>query len=537
MRKFSFHFLIFLTFHFSSISQNISDLPIDNSSYERTTIKFYVIGNQNKDIYNQISEYIKTQKENRKFDFFIADNPFINITLSENYKNIPTQIENELFRQKKANDFIKDWYYDTTSRQYSMERIKEKALLSATDNEKIIAFNQKRGINIIQDQGENLINRSYIIVLDFNNIGYKDIYTTRSILNSYVFKINWDGENIARFYTQGWNNLSYLDSIQIPIKYITQTFSQTTKTGDFNIEFTKLVDKALKEAAVDYPDFRIKASIFSESPLKVKLGKVDGLKIDQRFYAYKRVLTRKNKIKFRRVGILRASNSINDSISKLYIESGKSAKLGMLVEQRNDYGFGFSGGFGVRALPGPIFKLDYNLSKITKISRLKICAEIQFGTQNIYLGNGTLPIDVNSTNSHLSIAKEFNITKNIHFEPFVGFMFEKVSAVLNLEEIKKLQRNNPDLKYNIENLALYSGAKFPINIIGNLQLVPQLSYSSIKYNNSSIFGSSVPTNLTTEFKRDVAGIDDSQSDWQINKSGKTIYQNPLKFDISLRLKF
>jgi hypothetical protein len=515
-----------------------TELPIQNSKYERATLKLIVVKSPKNDINNKTVPYIDKLKIDRKFDIFETQNPSLTYVRDKKYKKIPSQLRDTLLKYKFGNEYLKQWF-GWKNGEYSMDLIKEKGMLNAKDFEKQVYSKSKRGKTALEDLGEKLISKSYVLIFDYNSVyDQEENYSLNfDFVNIYVFKLDFGEEQLAKFYEKGWRDSTYLDTLKTNFKYITQTYLRVPRSLPADKYFAYTLNEALSELAVDYPDFRAKATLQTEKPPLLKLGYIDKIDLDSRFFVYKRVFKPQKGIVYRRVGVARVGSRVYDSTSIIFMESGVKPRLGLLFEERKDYGFAFSAGYGVRALYGAMVKLDYNFGKILGVSRLKFSAELHFGGQNIYLGNGNLPIDINSTNAHLSIAKEYNIVNQIHIEPFVGFNAESVSAILNDEEIQKLELGETKLSYKYRISTFYAGIRLPINITGNLQLLPQVSYIPERYPFNSIFSKDLPSDLSTEFKTDVAGIDDTKKDWQLNNSRMFINRYPWKWDISLRFKF
>lgn len=102
-------------------------------------------------------------------------------------------------------------------------------------------------------------------------------------------------------------------------------------------------------------DFKMRAPIFQEYPTTVKLGSKEGIYYDERFFVYEIGLDKKgNKVK-KRIGILRSSKIANNSVvatgnssaSTFRQQGGKRLNQGLLVELKEDFGFGLSIGYGL----------------------------------------------------------------------------------------------------------------------------------------------------------------------------------------------
>jgi hypothetical protein len=102
-------------------------------------------------------------------------------------------------------------------------------------------------------------------------------------------------------------------------------------------------------------DFKMRAPIFQEYPTTVKLGSKEGLYYDERFYAYDMEQDKDGKTVKKRRGVLRASKIVDNATvatgespaSTFRQEGGKALYQGTLIELKEDFGLGFSVGYGL----------------------------------------------------------------------------------------------------------------------------------------------------------------------------------------------
>jgi len=109
-------------------------------------------------------------------------------------------------------------------------------------------------------------------------------------------------------------------------------------------------------------DFKMRAPIFQESPILVKLGTKEGLYYDERFFVYEIQADEQGNQTKKRQGVVRVSNIAENSIiakgespaSKFRQQGGKKLYQGTLVELKEDFGLGVNLGYGVDDFAGGI---------------------------------------------------------------------------------------------------------------------------------------------------------------------------------------
>ena len=280
-----------------------------------------------------------------------------------------------------------------------MSLVAQRGLYNATDAQYNNAKFSQRGITAeLKDAGKKLVDKSYVLVLDFGNIlsmtRYYDIWNKRhkflgiairkkkrvkagfiTDIKGYLFKI--DGDVVQKVYDI-WDQGSKFDKLDFPLTPVIQVFHPRAEGTETKIrkknppkhsreEFFKLLVKdAVVQAefmlAKNYEDFRVKAPVDNARgglfPVtRAKIGKKEGLTLDTRYFVYEKTLGSDGKMKSVRKGVLGVSNKIVDNRSvttgntgttKFYQVMGKKIKPGMLIQQatgRKRVGLNFGIGY------------------------------------------------------------------------------------------------------------------------------------------------------------------------------------------------
>jgi hypothetical protein len=304
----------------------------------------------------------------------------------------------------------------TSDGNMSWDKLMEAANYSATDNQALSAKESKNSANEMEAIANELVKRSYYVVYDIKSIKtyeqvYNDIDASLKALsiktkkpfkptprtqegwqidfNYFIYKLVWDDATVNDFGDKAWLDASTTDPAERAKKITafenyefkfelalsggsTADASQSNNPEVYkNAKFFKIVRKSMDQLLAELPssmqdvmvfkggreieDFKMRAPIFQEKPITVKLGTKEGLYYDERFFVYEMEQDKEGKTVKKRRGVLRTSNIADNSMiatgtspaSKFRQQGGKKLYQGTLVELYEDYGYGFSIGYGL----------------------------------------------------------------------------------------------------------------------------------------------------------------------------------------------
>ena len=304
----------------------------------------------------------------------------------------------------------------TSDGNMSWDKLMEAANYSATDNQALSAKESKNSANEMEAIANELVKRSYYVVYDIKSIKtyeqvYNDIDASLKALsiktkkpfkptprtqegwqidfNYFIYKLVWDDATVNDFGDKAWLDASTTDPAERAKKITafetyefkfelalsggsTADASQSNNPEVYkNAKFFKIVRKSMDQLLAELPssmqdvmvfkggreieDFKMRAPIFQEKPITVKLGTKEGLYYDERFFVYEMEQDKEGKTVKKRRGVLRTSNIADNSViatgtspaSKFRQQGGKKLYQGTLVELYEDYGYGFSIGYGL----------------------------------------------------------------------------------------------------------------------------------------------------------------------------------------------
>ena len=304
--------------------------------------------------------------------------------------NIASFIEQVNLGQK----MVAKWFdRDKQTGAFDMELVKERGFYNATQNQKNTARASIRGMALLEDAGENLISKTYLLV---NDISYKSkgsrnwflksmasillgngdksteamvsIGGFRVYIKSYLFRLKWNEEIAQTFYTEYYTEKGNVDVGKarafanekklFQMEYVGKTESMSSETHFKAVKdpkallvkvCTQTIDQNIAQLQHQYSDFRIKAPLLSTHPLKADIGIKEDVSENSRFEVLERVLDNEGKVSFEQVGIIKpikgkikdnrfmvtAEESQDASLDATEFEkvSGKDFYIGMLIRE------------------------------------------------------------------------------------------------------------------------------------------------------------------------------------------------------------
>ena len=276
---------------------------------------------------------------------------------------------------------------------FDMELVKERGFYNATQSQKNMARASFRGMALLEDAGENLISKTFLLV---NDISYRSRGSGNSFLKamayiylgnaeasndaivaiggfnvnitSYLFKLVWNEEIAQTFYTEYYteNGASDINKVKafaadkalFKMEYVGKTQSTSSETN-FRASkdpkalllkiCTQTMDKNIAELQHQYAEFRIKAPLLSIEPIKADVGVKEDITEESRFEVLERIIDPSGKVNYKQVGIIKPtkgkikdnrymvteeeSSSASFDATEFEKVSGKDFYLGMLIRE------------------------------------------------------------------------------------------------------------------------------------------------------------------------------------------------------------
>jgi len=255
----------------------------------------------------------------------------------------------QLLRQKNvAHQLVRTWFSSKDGKMFNMEYIKEMGLYNVSDEDLdyTIAKNSMRGMAILEDAGENLINNTFVTVTELIfcsneplaeaykaladellksqssgteladaivNLAYstaalafnieaeriKDGYSF--FFKTFLFKLKWNEEIAANFYSI-WGDENAFEKMNFELEFIGSQYNrERVNAGTFSKSINREIEVILNKALVRTLDasfailqyendvFKPLVPIFSTQPLTAKIGMKEGLTGKEKFAILQKV--------------------------------------------------------------------------------------------------------------------------------------------------------------------------------------------------------------------------------------------------------
>jgi hypothetical protein len=528
MKKVPFILLFVFIQFFSGQAQNSVDFQ---DTYSRSAITVKLLGLSDGMYRNQLRKEFVNNTIPEKFDDNNLASKIIQTSLSESSSvaEKKKEIIEQLQKEKTGNQIIAKWFNRQQDGTMNPDLIHERGLYSAVDEDVYVAEASKRGRAMLMDMGMKLLKKSYIVVIDYEKIrNAKDLELDekrgwKTPLSVYLFRVKYNEEIEAELFNDMWiyetddestkkQKKERFDNYQFEIEYVNkfdnpvELSRMQNKNNKGLMKLVEKTDEQLFEELVrkgydraffllekKHEDFRVKTPLVNNDPLEAKIGRKEGLKVDQRYFVYEfQYDKKKEKTKPKRMGVVRAKKVTDNRqvatgqspVSPFFQISGRKLKKGMLMQQRMDWGIGLQGRYGTGEIGGGGVKLTLNTARYVGISQLKLYGYGSFDplkTYKIdrkYLVTGIeKEYDFSFTRLGAGLAKGFYFARFLSIEPFLGVSYESASnSDLTYEQMELYSKNKTMLENGEDdidiNVLMYDvGFDFGINVFYWMKLI------------------------------------------------------------------
>ncbi len=492
---------------------------IISSEYDRSALT--IIGlKSDGPLADQVAKMIDTLKVSDKFysnDIGVRNIPFhttINLFDKAQQEQVfKTDVAKLLDENKVGQGIMAKWFNRQADGTFNTDVLRERGIYNSDDSDLSIASASKRGESALMDAGLGLVDHSYVLVLGFSNLITMDQYYTnmnaptesrkmngvRGDLIGLLYKLNLTDSVSAVFFQNMWINkgddnaqekIASFNANTFPLVSVKKLIMPVQSTQyNAGLPFAPKVQKNQDELLRDLvnnsmknvidqmtflvSDFKVKAQIYQTNPIAIKIGKKEGLGFDQRYFVFENRQTRNGEQFSSRRGVIK-SKSVADNRSVttgettpsiFYQVAGRKLdNMGMFVEQRIDAGLNLFLGNTQDGLSGFTGRAEYYIGRQVKVPSLKMYVEGAYNsiTDEFTIVSTTGKEDLNFIRISGGLNKDFYLTKNIHFGPFVGYGFETAKG--------------KDSEYKIETNFIECGARLGFNLTYNIQLVGSANY-------------------------------------------------------------
>lgn len=278
-------------------------------------------------------------------------------------KDRTEMIENYLNNNNVARELVAKWFNRKPDGSFDMDLIAKRGQYNASDLNKQIAENSKRGQALLKDAGEELIGNTYVIVYDYKYTnkaetakkrggflrtissvasfipGAEDVVTvaesTKLVSDvvgkgyfvrttTYLYQLVWDEATANKFYSDYWIDASNPDTEKrdafdranfFKLKYVGSEVSRnnlqstifTDKSDNELIEIAsvKAIDKNISKLQRTFEQFRVKTPLYSGNPISAKIGTKEGIEKGDKFEVLEQIIDKEGITTYKRIGTIK----------------------------------------------------------------------------------------------------------------------------------------------------------------------------------------------------------------------------------------
>jgi len=468
-------------------------------TYSRLSVTFFM-GSQ-----SSVNSAPANTAEKIKFSdkYFNHNLKSLVMPLGDDFKMLTFDRKREYIREKLTKEgvgrqMVAKWFNRQENGMMDLEYVHKCGLYNATDQDVLMSVAAKRGDAFLKDAGQNLVNKSYVLILVPNDVKSKDDGKIRSWDCQYDFffyKLDFNPDVVANFYNV-WPyddddaaikqtkvasfdtlNFKFIDiynkSFQAASASETLTNNKKPKSLDQLMEelvnnmyenTTFLLDKSIE-------DFRVKVKVDKVHPVRAKVGKKEGLKCDQQFFVYQYVFDEsKGIITPNRKAVVRSTSKIVDNrqvatgsspTSSFYQTYGGTIQEGMIMQQKLDFGISAMVGYEAGGIGGTDLNFMFRTGQFTKVKALYLMADLGFQSGEFSTSWNSSSYNYSFFRWSLGLGKGLRAGRIVELTPNLQFGLESTS----------------DDTYNsIQTLFSKAGVMLGINMMHNVYLVGQANF-------------------------------------------------------------
>lgn len=336
----------------------------DLNKYHRSSLYSILLKHPEKEFCNEMIEAFKSipipdKYNNHDLKIKVMSAPILQALTKDEIEGVyKDAITNILSKNKIGGRLVEKWFdRDKYTGNFDMNLVAERGYYDASilDVKEARAF--ARGVAMLADAGEELINHTYVIV---NDIRYADKETMKGavagglfaaqlvgsffgvdlsnvtnavgglagniagfkvIVTSYLFRLDWNDETANNFYSNLWTDNSSPNAERqqkwgeemgnFKLKYIgcATVFSGKTALGGVEKEkdmflkvCTRAIDKSISDLQKNFDEFKVFTPLISTEPLCAYIGLKEGVDEESRYEVLEKTIDNNGRTKYEKVG-------------------------------------------------------------------------------------------------------------------------------------------------------------------------------------------------------------------------------------------
>jgi hypothetical protein len=379
----------------------------------------------------------------------------------------------------------------------NLDYVHQCGLYNATDQDVKMAVAAKRGDAFLKDAGQNLVNKTYVLILIPNDVKSKDdgkirgwdcqydlffyqlLFTPDVVENFYkVWPYEDDNMAVKQAKIAAFDTLTFkfadVYNRSFQSASVSETLTNNKKPKSLDQLMEELVNRMYENATFlldkSLEDFRVKVKVSKVHPTRAKIGKKEGLKVDQQYFVYQYKFDEtKGTVSPVRQAVVRTTKNIVDNRtvatgsspeSSFYQTYGGTIQEGMILQQRLDFGLSAMAGFESGNIGGFDLNFMFRTGQFTKVTGLYLMIDLGFQSGNYKTSWNTSPKDFSFFRYSFGLGKGFRVGRIVELTPYLQYGIEQTKD---------------DTHKEINTSLLKPGIMLGINLMHNLYLVGQLN--------------------------------------------------------------
>lgn len=261
-----------------------------------------------------------------------------------------------------AKAMVSKWFNRSKTGGFNMGLVAQRGAYNASEIEIKIAGQSERGMAMVRDAGEELIQNTFVVVNNFKYTnkeevakkasgilsglstiaslaGASDVSLVADATNvgvgvmgkgyviktdAYLYKLVWNEGVATQFYSDYWTDDGNLDREKVAAFNNSQLFQleyigmetawadlqSTAFTKKTDIELITIATKKAADAVIaklqrSYEVFRTKTPLMSGDPIAAKIGLKEGLEKGDRYEVLEQIITEDGQTEYKRVGVIK----------------------------------------------------------------------------------------------------------------------------------------------------------------------------------------------------------------------------------------
>lgn len=457
------------------------------------------------------------------------------LPLGEDFKVLTLDKKRAYLRELLSKDgtgrkMVAKWFNRQENGMMNLDYVHKAGLYNATDQDVKMAVAAKRGDAFLKDAGQNLVNKTYALILVPTDVKSKDDGKTRGWdcqYDFFFFQLLFTPEVVSNFYNV-WpyddddaatkqKKVAAFDTLSFKFADVYNKSFQSASVSETltNNKNPKSLDQLKEELAShmyesatfnldkDLEDFRVKVKVEKLHPTRAKVGKKEGLKTDQQFFVYQYKFDEaKGTVSPVRQAVVRTTSKIVDNrtvatgaspMSSFYQTYGGTIQEGMILQQKLDIGISLVAGYESGGIGGMSGSLMFRTGPISKVTGLYLMIDGGYDMGKKSSSMTFNKSEYNFTRYSIGFGKGLRLARIVELTPNIQYGLE--------------QTKDKDKKYKeISTSIIKAGAMLGINLAHNIYLVAQANYYTpfgeitVKTEDGSAAPSMTNKTWATEFK-------------------------------------